>query len=236
MAGVLAAALTATGCSSATAPTTTPTVSASETSPRSLTQVEAQRLARLPYEVYRHIGLHFDSTLTTAKGSVRFDGDVNYRSGIGYATAIGDGAAFTLQWNSSIFAAWTASATQVEPPPDLPTGKPAGRPLAPAKSLSDALLSLLLQLGRDRPGNAREIRQQGGRFLRDAVVDGQPVEVLQGPRTSGSATATTDVDYWLGDSGRLVRVEASIDGNPPTEIDLSAAKYRPFLVTPVLRR
>jgi hypothetical protein len=187
------------------------------------------------FNVYRHTGLHFHTTVTSAKGSVTLDGDVDYRNGVGYAAAIGQGAAFTLQWNAKTFVAWPAPANETAPPAELPKAKPGVRALSPTESTTDNLLALLLFLGQDRPDNAQLIVQDGGRFLRNDTVDGTPVEVLQGPGAGGSSPGGGSLNYWLTAKGQLLRVDASFGGSAPTEIDLSAASYEPFPVSAALR-
>jgi hypothetical protein len=185
--------------------------------------------------VYRGKGLGFQSTVTTPQGSVVIEGDVNYRLGVGYAVASGNGSAFFLQWNSSQLLAWPTSSQSNLSLRQLPAGKPAARALAPTQTKTDALFALLLQLGQNRPDNAQLLEKDGARFVRTAVARGVKVDVIEGPKASGAGVPGGTIDYWLSAAGQLVRVDAALGGGAVTEVDVDPSTYKSFPVNSALQ-
>jgi hypothetical protein len=202
--------------------------------PRPVTGDEANRLAVMRFENYR-TGLHFR---TTTNAALALTGDLDYHRHLGYATAIDAGQPSAVQWNASRLLAWSwpRGAPAGEPPATLPSNQPRVRALDATKNDLDTLLTILLALGQDRPDNAALIRQDGAMFVRTDVVGAVPVDVLQGPRTSGAGTASSNaLTYWVDAAGHLRRVDIVLGRSPhPVRIDTDPALFRSFPASPLL--
>jgi len=85
-----------------------------------------------------------------------------------------------------------------------------------------------VSLSNDRPENAQLLRQDGATWLRQDRVGEVPVDVMTGPVRDGRAESS--FRYWVDADGRLLRLEARLDGQhwstfnfndlPDTELDL----------------
>lgn len=206
--------------------------------PRPVTAAQADRLAVMRLNNHRSTGVHFTTRVSSARGPLRIEGDVDYRAGAGYATIAGAGSSFTLQWSGRTLLAWPAAAGATTAPPTLPRGAPARRALAPARSLVDAVLAVVLELGRDRPDNAQIIRRSGATWLRRATVGPTPVDVIESPDAAGAPATGSGgaLTYWIDARGRLLRLEARFGAGPSvTRIDLVAATFRAFPRSGALR-
>jgi hypothetical protein len=203
---------------------------------RPVTAQEADRLAITRFQNYRATGAHFRTRVSSPEGALALEGDVDFRDELGYARISGAGGAFMLQWSDATLLAWTAKATASTSPGKLPAGKPVGRPLSPTKSAVDAVLAVVLGLGRDRPDNAQLIRRNGARWLRSATLAGTKVDVLQGPAAAGQAPGSgAAVRYWVDAAGHLLRLDAFLGGgSSATRIDLDAKAFTRFPRSPKL--
>ena len=204
-------------------------------SPRPVSEDEANRLAVMRFANYR-TGLHFH---TTTNAGLSLVGDLDYHQHIGYAMAVDAGQPSPVQWSATTLLAWGLPAVTPdgEPPATLPAVRPRMRTVDATKSDLDALLTILLALGQDRPDNAALIRQDGATFVRTDVVAGVPVDVLQGPRTSGAGTATSDaLTYWVDATGHLRRVDVVLGrASVPVRVDTDPDTFRAFPRSPLLR-
>ncbi len=200
-------------------------------SPRPLTADEADRLAVMRYRNYQ-TGLHFRTTTNTGLTLV---GDLDFHKHVGYAMATDAGQPSPVQWNTSTLVqwAWPTSAAAGEPPAKLPTTQHRTRALDPSKSDLDALLAILLALGQDRPDNSALIQQDGATYVRADSVGGVPVDVLDGPRTSGQGTASSGaLTYWVDASGHLRRADVVLGQSAvPVQIDTDPNAFQSFQVS-----
>ncbi len=233
----LVALVTACGSSAPAHPSSSAPASAG---PHPVTTEEAERLAVSRFLNYQGTGVQFRTTMSSSQGPLSVAGYVDYRRRVGLAQVSGAGSAFVLEWNASTLLGWPHAATAL-PPTTLPTTAPSKRALAPSANDVDALLTVLLALGQDRPDNAQLIQQGGARWLRQASIGGRRVDVIAGPTTATGATGSTapsatasTVTYWIDARGRMLRLDATLGGSSPTEITLDAAAFRTVPVSPAL--
>ena len=202
--------------------------------PRPLTDDEANRLAAMRFADYR-TGLHFR---TTTNAGLSLVGDVDYHRHLGYAMATNAGQPSPVQWSAAKLVAWAwpRGAAGSEPPAALPGTQSRVRPLDATSSDLDALLTILLALGQDRPDNAALIRQDGAMFVRTDAVGTVPVDVLQGPRTSGAGTASGNaLTYWVDAAGHLRRVDIVLGrASAPVRVDTDPDLFRAFTASALL--
>jgi hypothetical protein len=222
--------LIATGCSSAN-------TAASDKGPRPVTSEEAARLATMRVKNYEEVGTGFHAVIQSAQGAVTLNGDVDFHNLTGYAeVSDGNGQSYTLQWNGGSLLAWPSKGRPTEPPSAIPTGAPRERALSPSTVNVDAVLTILLGLGESRPDNAKEVQQDGARWLRTATIDGTKVDVMQGPSAQGSGHGSnTSLDFWVDASGQLRRVDIYLSGSKtPSQVDLDPSTFNEFQASPYL--
>lgn len=200
--------------------------------PRPLTDDEANRLAAMRFADYR-TGLRFR---TTTNAGLSLVGDIDYHRHVGYAMATDAGRTSPVQWSATKLVnwVWPPGAPTGEPPAALPTTQTRVRALDATTSDLDALLTILLALGQDRPDNAALIRQDGAMFVRSDTVGGVAVDVLQGPRTSGAGTASGNgLTYWVDATGHLRRVDVVLGrSSAPIRVDTDPNGFRSFVPSP----
>ncbi|MFE6056385.1 hypothetical protein ACFQ6N_37050 [Kitasatospora sp. NPDC056446] len=88
----------------------------------------------------------------------------------------------------------------------------------------DAGLSLVVQLGADRPDNPLLLAQSGARWLGRDRIDGRSYDRFAGPRAQGSAPdgGRSPLTYWVDGDGGLRRVTMRMAGlGTPTTVDFS---------------
>jgi hypothetical protein len=205
--------------------------------PRPVTSAEADRLSTMRLTNFEAVGVAFHATIVAAQGSVTLNGDVDFHTLVGYGEVSGGkGPSYTLQWNAGRLLAWPSPGKPSEPPPNVPTTAPRERAIAPSSSAVDSVLALLLGLGESRPDNAKQVQQDGARWLRTDTVDGQLVDVMQGPSNKGPGHGSdTAFDFWVDRSGHLLRVDAFLGGSTtPTRIDLDPSSYTEVQTSPYL--
>jgi hypothetical protein len=210
--------------------------------PRPVTSAEAERLATMRVTNFADVGVAFQATVATSQGVVAINGDVDFHTLVGYGEVSGGsgskgaGPSYTLQWNGGRLIAWPSPGKPTMPPPALPTTAPRERDLSPSTSAVDAVLALLLGLGESRPDNVEQVKQDGARWLRTATLDGETVDVMQGPSAAGPGHGSdTTLDFWVDRAGHLLRVDVQFAGSTtPTQIDLDPRDYNGVPASPYL--
>jgi hypothetical protein len=205
--------------------------------PRPVTSAEAERLSTMRLTNFEAVGVAFHATVIASQGVVTLNGDVDFHTLVGYGEVSGGkGPSYTLQWNGGRLLAWPSAGKPSEPPSDVPTAAPRERAIAPSSSAVDAVLALLLGLGESRPDNAAQVQQDGARWLRTETLDGQTVDVMQGPSAKGPGHGSdTVLDFWVDRTGHLLRVDAFLgDSTTPTQIDLDPSSYSDVQISPYL--
>ncbi|HWA65501.1 MAG TPA: hypothetical protein VG899_03925 [Mycobacteriales bacterium] len=196
--------------------------------PRPVTAAEAERLATMRVTNFEAVGVAFHANVAAAQGSVTVNGDVDFHTLTGYGEVSSKNAAsYTIEWNPSRLIAWRSSGRPTAAPAALPVTPPRERALSPSTSGVDTVLALLLGLGESRPDDAGQVRQDGARWLRTATLDGETVDVMQGPSAKGAGHGSdTSLDFWVDRTGHLLRVDAYLSGvTTPSEIDLDPNGY-----------
>jgi hypothetical protein len=226
----VAVMLIATGCSSAKTAT-------SAKGPRPVTSEEAQRLATMRVKNFDQVGVGFHTVIESAQGVVTLNGDVDFHAVTGYGEVSGGkGPSYTLEWDAGTLLAWPSKGKPTTPPVVLPVGAPRERALSPSTSGIDTVLALVLGLGDSRPDNAKQVQQDGARWLSTSTIDGAKVDVMQGPSAKGAGHGSnTSLDFWVDETGQLRRVDIYLTGSTtPTQIDLDPDSFAPVHVSPYL--
>jgi hypothetical protein len=205
--------------------------------PRPVTSAEAERLSTMRVTNFEAVGVAFHATIVAPQGIVTLNGDVDFHTLVGYGEVSGGkGPSYTLQWNVGRLLAWPSPGKPSAPPAAVPTTAPRERAISPSSSAVDSVLALLLGLGESRPDNAAEVSQDGARWLRTETLDGQPVDVMQGPSAEGPGHGSdTALDFWVDRTGHLLRVDTFPGGSTtPTQIDLDPGSYSDVQTSPYL--
>ena len=205
--------------------------------PRAVTAEEAGRLATMRLQNFEAVGVGFHATIVTAQGEVTLNGDVDFHTLTGYGEVSGRHArSYTLEWNSGTLLAWPSPGRPTSPPAAPPTTAPRARVLSPSSPGIDGTLALILGLGESRPDDAKQVQQDGARWLRSTTLNGTTVDVMQGPSPQGPGHGSeTSLDFWVDRSGYLLRLDAYLAGSTtPTRIDLDRNAYTAIPETPYL--
>lgn len=199
--------------------------------PRPVTSEEAERLASMFVKNFEAVGAAFDATVAVPQGVITLNGEVDFHTLTGYGEVSGgNDRSYTVEWDSAALLAWPSSGRPTEPPATLPSAAPRERALSPSTSGVDTMFALLLGLGRSQPDDADQVRQDGAMWLRSATLDGKTVDVMQGPQTQGTGHgSSTALDFWVDQSGDLLRVETFLGGSTSTSrVDLDTSSYEAF--------
>lgn len=178
--------------------------------PRELTSTEAQQFAVMRFNAYQAKTRSFDATIISAHDTVLLRGWINTaeHEGYGLATPTERGAAFLTFWTTTEISAG-AYAGPTAPLPIPNTGWQTTELKASDSVLAAAQL-LLISLSSDRPDNPQLLLQGTAQWLRNDTIGGQSVSVVSGP-VSAEAT-TSNLRYWIDEQGRLLRLQARLDG------------------------
>ncbi len=165
------------------------------------------------------------STVSTQSGSeLHLKGWVDFASGIGYVAVTGDFPPQALLWTAStvgiIEQPPDASGNPSLPIPPLSSQSWQSRPLDAASSGLDALLSVIGNLGQDRPDNPLLLQQSGALWIRDATINGLKVSVFAAPPSDspiadGTTPAAEDavLRLWVAADGVMHRAELKLGGS-----------------------
>lgn len=189
---------------------------------RPVTTEEAQVLASMRFRNF-DAGARTVSFTVTENGDAHVDGWFDFTSHIGYASLDAAGSPELLLWNDEV------SGTAIEPAgaaDDLPLPLPdqtelaqnwTGGPLDPSSSQLDAMLSIIVTLGADRPDNPLLLQQSGALWLAERTVDGTALTIFAGPASDDALAAGEIADpdaattrYWLDDAGLAHRVDVRL--------------------------
>ncbi|WP_030243129.1 hypothetical protein [Streptomyces sp. NRRL S-350] len=199
---------------------------------RPVTTDEASRLALSRLNLYQASPVAV--TLTAAEGggvTIRVDGVVDYRSHRGVGRYRTTGASGPLDHGLIV---WDTGGLGLAPEPagvDGPAWQQAEHvpragwsPRSYTADPLDAGLSLLVQLGADRPDNPLLLAQSGARWLGRDRIDGRSYDRFAGPRAQGAAPdgGRSPLTYWVDGDGALRRVTMRMTGlGTPTEVEFS---------------
>ncbi|MEV4736701.1 MULTISPECIES: hypothetical protein [unclassified Microbacterium] len=211
-----------------------PTASASASAgPRALTTEESERLAVGRFLAYQDGSRTFRTEVSADGVVVQLEGRVDYRAGIGLASARAGDESAVITWNGATFVGW-AEASVVDGIPVAAPSEPGGaRRLDPSASRVDTVLALLLSLGGDRPENAQLLQQSDAAWLRADEVDGVPVDVFAGPSDADTGEGAGTVRYWVDDRGAVHRIEADLPSGGVV-IELGIEEHVPIAAAPEL--
>ncbi len=191
-------------------------------SPQGVTAEQAQLIAIARFRSFDAGSRPFTTDLTERGTALHLQGWIDYPHGSGYVSVTSRGASFdpqALLWSASTVGITPAAPDAAGDPPlpvlPLSDSRWTSRPMDPASSRMDALLSAITALGADRPDNPLLVQQAGGLWLRADTVDGVPVQVFATPPsdeplgvTSPPVTAdSSPVRLWLDASGLILRAE-----------------------------
>lgn len=191
---------------------------------RGLTTEEAERLSVARFLAYRDGSRRFEVDVDTADGTVELRGRVDYRTGVGIATAALAGGTAVVTWDADAVVGWVGAGDGTTVPDAPPPSPGAARPLDPSASTVDAVLVLLASLGADRPENAQLLASSDARRLRADEVDGTPVDVFAGPSDPDTGEGAGTTRFWVDESGTLLRFEADLPAGT-VSILLRAEQY-----------
>lgn len=188
--------------------------------PLPLTAEQANQLALVRFRNFEAGAVEFSTVVPAAGGTASLDGVVDYRAEAGFAAGVITDQPGLLQWNGSTLLLWPDVGDGRTLPDRAPDTEAISRPLSASASDVDVVLVLLASLAADRPENAQLLQQSDARWLREDVVDGEPVQVFAGPSPSDRSAGTGQpLTYWLDASGRARRVGVQLpSGN--VSIDL----------------
>lgn len=194
---------------------------------RPLTSEEAQDLATMRLRNQDTGARAISFSLTENGSEARFDGWYDYATAIGYGRWQSVDPQL-LVWNTQVAGTHPASAATPsgdDDPAPLPIPDAdrldtdwAGGALDPAGSRRDAVLSVIAQLGADRPDNPLLLQQGGALWLGTRDVDGETLTVYAGPEsdqvaaTPAADPASATVRYWLDDTSLLRRLDVRLGG------------------------
>lgn len=187
-----------------------PAASSLAEGPRGLTTEEAERLSVARFLAYRDGSRRFEVDVATVDGTVALRGRVDYRTGVGIATAALAGGTAVVTWDADTVVGWVGAGDGTTVPDAPPPPPGAARPLDPSASTVDAVLVLLASLGTDRPENAQLLASSDAQRLRADEVDGVPVDVFAGPSDADTGEGAGTTRFWVDESGVLLRFEADL--------------------------
>jgi hypothetical protein len=198
------------GCSGGHAAVVTPP-------PHPLTAAEANELANIRFLDLTAGGAQLSIAMTNGANPLRLQGWIDWKSQLGYASFSGTGskAAATsgiAQWNAQGLGLLDGTFGGLPPVPvPNPNSGWTFRSYEPGVTI-DLLCQLLLQLSADRPENATLLQQSDASWLSQQQLDGNPVDVIEGPGSPGQATFAPGkgpIRYWIDTtSGKLLRIQA----------------------------
>lgn len=194
---------------------------------RPLTSEEAQDLATMRLRNQDTGARAITFSLTENGSEARFDGWYDYATAIGYGRWQSVDPRLLL-WNAQVAGTHQASAAtpgdDVDPAPlPIPDADQldtawTGDALNPTGSRRDAVLSIIAQLGADRPDNPLLLQQSGALWLGTRDVDGETLTVYAGPGSDEVAAtpapdpASATVRYWLDGTSLLRRLDVRLGG------------------------
>jgi hypothetical protein len=185
-----------------------------------LTSAEAERLAAVTFAAYRDKMLSVKGTVATGTGTVALDGWVDTVDRTGYALIAPDqGGAFLSVWGTTQISA--RDFTGAAPPLPRPEDGWTTTDLHAQDSALAAAQLLLVDMSADRPENPQLLLQGGAAWLRSDTVHGQKADVMSGPLPQGATVS--NLRYWVGKSGELLRLEARLNGRDWSTFDLAPA-------------
>lgn len=218
------AAPTVSGCSAA--PHDEPEQSTAATSPRRLTSDEADRLAVVRFNNYRAKVLSVEGTVNGESGSAAtLRGWVDTVDHTGYGlVSSGRGGQFLSFWDSTSVNAQDFRGT--DPPLPRPDSGWDSTTLAPDDSELAAAQLMLISLSNDRPDNPQLLLQGGATWVGSGTVNGSDVDIMTGPMAPNATVS--NIRYWVDGDGRLMRLQARLDGRTWSDFDFTAASEVTF--------
>ncbi|GHF90666.1 hypothetical protein GCM10018790_79790 [Kitasatospora xanthocidica] len=193
-----------------------------ETGERPVTTDEASRLALSRLNLYQAAPVGVTLTATEGGGvSIRVEGVVDYRTHRGVGRYRTTGASGPLDHGLVV---WDTGGLGLAPEPAGVDGpawqqaehvpRQAWSPRSYTADPLDAGLSLIVQLGADRPDNPLLLAQSGARWLGRDRIDGRGYDRFAGPRAQGSAPdgERSPLTYWVDGDGALRRVTMRMPG------------------------
>ncbi|MBX3116540.1 MAG: hypothetical protein KF808_04250 [Cryobacterium sp.] len=220
---IIAAAATVTGLSAC--------AGANEAEPTEhiVTSAQSELLAITRFKNF-DLGSRSISTVSAQSGSeLHIKGWVDFASGIGYVAVTGDFPPQALLWTAStvgiIEQAPDADGNPSLPIPSLSSQDWQSRPLDASNSSLDALLSVIGNLGQDRPDNPLLLQQSGALWIRDTTISGVKVSVFAAPPSDnpisdGTTPSAEDaiLRLWVDADGLMHRAELKL-GDSWTTVD-----------------
>lgn len=221
VAAALVTALLLTGC---TAPTPSPTGSASaDTAPRALTVAESERLAVIRFNNYDSSPLSFSGTVNDGTQTLTTVGYVDYTSHLAFlrVTQPNAAASFLVVATLGEVGILDDPAPVSDPPPaTVPAGDWQFVALDPSSSALAAALAVLINLGSDRPENPQLLRQSSAQWLGETTIEKDEVTMMSGPGdTASSAGQDSAFTYYVTESGVLRRLDVAFGGSGAASID-----------------
>ncbi|MEU9041592.1 MULTISPECIES: hypothetical protein [unclassified Kitasatospora] len=203
-----------------------------KTTERPVTTDEASRLALSRLNLYQAGPVGMTLTATEGGGvTIRVEGVVDYRTHRGVGRYRTTGASGPLDHGLIV---WDTGGLGLAPEPagvdDPPwqqaehVPRPGWSPRSYTADPLDAGLSLVVQLGADRPDNPLLLAQSGARWLGRDRIDGRGYDRFAGPRAQGSAPdgGRSPLTYWVDGDGTLRRVTMRMPGlGAPTTAEFS---------------
>lgn len=208
--------------------------------PRAVTTEESQVLAAMRFKNFDAGTREFTTTVVQDGAELSLRGWVDYAAHVGYAAVTGDGfAPQALLWTESTIGIIPAEPDAAGLPP-LPIPPPGdqnwiSRAMDVRAGTLDSSLSLIGNLGADRPENPLLVQQTGALWLREDEVDGAAVTVFAAPPSDEvAAPGTVDAEtsalrLWVDGDGVLWRAQVRT-GAEWNDIDFAPAPGPPLEV------
>ncbi|MFJ9519342.1 hypothetical protein ACIRPK_13850 [Kitasatospora sp. NPDC101801] len=183
----------------------------------SVTGPEAERLSTVRFTAGLAGGARFAAVLSGRAGQYEsMSGQVDWKGHLAEATlttkrADGTAGHFTIVWNQKALAAKDLDTEVLQGKAGWQT-----RPLDPERSTFDRAVWTLLAIPSDRPENPMLLASGGARWLRRDRVGETSADVFRGPgqrseQQQATAAATAAPEFWVDDSGQLIRFQAPIE-------------------------
>jgi len=198
---------------------------------RAVTTEESQVLAAMRFKNFDAGTREFTTRVVQDGAELSLRGWVDYATHTGYAAVTGDGfASQALLWTESTVGIIPAEpdAAGLPPLPIPPLGDQnwISRGIDPQAGRLDATLSLIGNLGADRPENPLLVQQTGALWLREDEVDDVAVTVFAAPPSDEVAEPgtvdpeTSHLRLWVDAEGVLWRAQVRV-GTDWNDIDFA---------------
>lgn len=191
-----------------------------------LTETQAEQLAVARFRNY-DAGVRAVSITVpnSAVGRLTLSGWFDFTNTVGYASLSSDESTGLVWWSADTIATDEMQTETATFP--LPTSGWQSGTLDPSATTLSNTLSILANLGSDRPENPQLLQQSDAQRLRADTVDGTKVTVFVGPTSDGASATSAPVDerptYWLDATGTMLRFQNPLPGGGLATIDFTDA-------------